>query len=155
MVRRSSAIETIKLGPSVQPYLHHIESAIVPDNTKEGAYDEALAGAQYVVHIAGAWPMPHLHPDNDIYYPFIQSTKYLIKAAEKAGTVKRIVFTQAGAGLVDSEDGDTLGTRMDRVLNGIHLSCSSCSDPAYQGCNRASRSFQNITRVPTAIEVLS
>lgn len=122
MVRRSSAIETIKLGPSVQPYHHRIGYTVVPDNTVQGAYDEALAGTQYVVHIAGAWPMPHLHPDNDIYYPFIQSTKKLVEAAEKAGTIKRVVFTQAGAGLVDSEDGDTLGTRMNSVMNGSPLS---------------------------------
>ncbi|KAI0571906.1 NAD-binding-10 multi-domain protein [Pyrenophora tritici-repentis] len=116
VVRRSSAIETIKSAPSVQSYLHCIDYTIVPDNTIEGAYDEALEDAQYVVHIAGAWPMPHLHPDNDIYYPFIESTKNLVKAAEKAGTIKRVVFTQAGAGLVDSEDGDTLGTCMDQQV---------------------------------------
>ena len=94
----------------------------MPDNTVEGAYDEALKDAKYVVHIAGAWPLPHLHPDNDIYYPFINSTKNLISAAEKSGSVRRIVFTQAGAGLVDSEDGDTLGTKMDMILNGKHIS---------------------------------
>jgi hypothetical protein len=65
--------------------------------------------------------MPHLHPDEDIYNPFITSTKSLISAAEKSGTVKRMVFTQAGAGLVDSEDGDTLGNKMDRVLNGTYV----------------------------------
>lgn len=42
----------------------------------------------------------------------------MIEAAKKSGTVKRIVFTQAGAGLVNSEDGDTLGTLMDQVLDG-------------------------------------
>jgi hypothetical protein len=42
----------------------------------------------------------------------------VIEAAEKAGTVKRIVFTQAGAGLVDSEVGDTYGNRMEQVLDG-------------------------------------
>jgi hypothetical protein len=120
-VRRSSAIETIKSGPSVQPYLHLIEYAIVPDNAVDGAYDEAVAGADYVVHIAGAWPLPNLDPDKDIYWPFINSTKGLIEAGKKSETVKRMVFTQAGAGLVDSEDGDTLGRRMDRVLNGMSL----------------------------------
>ncbi len=119
-MRSSSAIETIKSGPSVQPYLHLVEYAIVPDNAVDGAYDEAVAGVDYVVHVAGAWPMPYLDPDNDIYYPYIRSTKGLIEAGQKSGTVKRMVFTQAGAGLVDSEDGDTLGTRMDRVLNGTY-----------------------------------
>lgn len=42
----------------------------------------------------------------------------MIEAAKRSGTVKRIVFTQAGAGLVNSEDGDTLGTLMDQVLDG-------------------------------------
>ncbi|KAH6852389.1 NAD(P)-binding protein [Alternaria alternata] len=117
IVRRSAAIDFIKSGPSVQPYLDLVEYAVVPNNAAEGAYDEAVAGADYVVHIAGAWPMPNLDPDKDIYWPYINSTKGLIEAGNKSQTVKRMVFTQAGAGLVDSEDGDTLGRRMDRVLN--------------------------------------
>lgn len=32
--------------------------------------------------------------------------------------MKRMVFTQAGAGLVDSELGDIYGNRMERVLDG-------------------------------------
>jgi hypothetical protein len=118
IVRRPSAIDLIKSGPLVQPYIHLIEYFIVPDNTVPKVYDEALTGVDYVIHIAGAWPMPHLHPDDDIYYPFITSTKSLISAATKSGTVKRIVFTQAGAGLVDAEDGDSLGNNMDHILNG-------------------------------------
>jgi nucleoside-diphosphate-sugar epimerase len=138
IVRREDAFTVIKSGPSVQQYLNRLERAIVPDNAAENAYDEALAGAKYVVHVAGAWPMPvccpyrcdskaenltkqHLHPDDQIYYPFIKSTKNVIHAAEKSGTVKRIVFTQAGAGLIDSEVGDTYGTDMKQVLDGTPL----------------------------------
>jgi hypothetical protein len=64
----------------------------------------------------------HLHPDDQIYYPFIKSTKNVVHAAEKSGTVKRIVFTQAGAGLIDSEVGDTYGNNMEQVLDGTPLS---------------------------------
>lgn len=46
----------------------------------------------------------------------------ILSAAERSGTVKRIVFTQAGAGLVNPDDGDTLGTRMEEVLDGNSLS---------------------------------
>ena len=66
----------------------------------------------------------HLHPDDQLYYPFIKSTKNIIQAAEKSGTVKRVVFTQAGAGLIDSEVGDTYGNRMEHILDGkshMHL----------------------------------
>jgi len=41
----------------------------------------------------------------------------ILSAAEKSGTVRRIVFTQAGAALVNPDDGDTLGTKMSQILN--------------------------------------
>jgi hypothetical protein len=43
----------------------------------------------------------------------------ILSAATKAGTVRRIVFTQAGAALVNPDDGDTLGVAMDKILNGM------------------------------------
>jgi len=118
IVRREDAIATIKGGPSLQQYADRVEFAVVTDNTASGSYDAALAGARYVVHIAGVWPKPNYHPDHDIYYPFVKSMENILSAAEKAGTVRRIVFTQAGAALVNPDDGDTLGTAMEKVLNG-------------------------------------
>lgn len=117
IVRRKDAIATIKSGPSVQPYLDRLEFAVVPDNAIEGAYEEAFADVEYVVHIAGVWPLPTLHPDNEIYHPFIESMKNVLSSAKSSGTVKRIVFTQAGAGLVDSEVGDTYGRGMTQILD--------------------------------------
>ncbi|KAJ4340936.1 hypothetical protein N0V95_007368 [Ascochyta clinopodiicola] len=117
IVRRENAIATIKSGPSVQPYLDHLEFAIVPDNAIDGAYDEAFANVSYVVHVAGVWPLPTLHPDNEIYRPFLDSMNNILKSAKSSGTVRRIVFTQAGAGLVDSEVGDTYGRGMTQILN--------------------------------------
>ncbi|KAF2477661.1 NAD(P)-binding protein [Lindgomyces ingoldianus] len=117
IVRREDAIGYIKAGPSLQLYADRIEYAIVPDNTIPGAYDEAVQGAKYVIHIAGVWPKPHYRPDEDVYYPFVRSMEEILSAAEKSDTVKRVVFTQAGAALVSTDDGDTLGTKMDKVLD--------------------------------------
>ncbi|KAF2641169.1 NAD(P)-binding protein [Massarina eburnea CBS 473.64] len=117
IVRREAAIATIRNGPSLQQYADQVEYAIVPDNTAPGSYDDALKGARNVVHIAGVWPKPDYHPDNEIWYPFVKSMENILSAAEKAGTVRRIVFTQAGAALVNPDDGDTLGTAMGRELN--------------------------------------
>jgi nucleoside-diphosphate-sugar epimerase len=69
IVRREDVIAIIKSGPSVQPYLHRLEHAVVPNNSLNDAYDEAFTGVNYVVHIAGVWPLPTLHPDNEIYRP--------------------------------------------------------------------------------------
>lgn len=41
----------------------------------------------------------------------------ILSAAQKSGTVKRIVFTQAGAAMVHPDDGDHLGTAMDIAFN--------------------------------------
>ncbi|KAL6704882.1 hypothetical protein ACN47E_007565 [Coniothyrium glycines] len=117
VVRHEDTIAYIKSGPSVQQFLDRITFAIVRNNTADGAYDSAIAGVDYVVHTAGSWPLPHLHPDNDIYWPFIKSTKGLIEAAQKIKSIKRIVFTQAGAGLADSEVGDTYGNLMETILD--------------------------------------
>ncbi|KZM23558.1 uncharacterized protein EKO05_0011230 [Ascochyta rabiei] len=117
IVRRENAVATIESAPSVQPYLDRLEFAIVPDNAIEGAYDEAFADVDYVVHIAGVWPLPTLHPDNEIYRPFLHSMNNVLSSAKLSGTVRRIVFTQAGAGLVDSEVGDTYGRGMTQILN--------------------------------------
>jgi uncharacterized protein YbjT (DUF2867 family) len=72
VVRRKSAIADIRRGPSLREYLgrdeqigdlngeaaSRVEFAVVPDNTVPGAYDEALKGVRFVVHVAGVWPMP-------------------------------------------------------------------------------------------------
>ncbi|KAL5373680.1 hypothetical protein DPSP01_012542 [Paraphaeosphaeria sporulosa] len=117
VVRSKEAIETLRHGPSLQRFASQIDYHIVPDNTVPDSYDSALADVQYVIHIAGVWPTPDKHPDNDIYIPFVKSMQNILSAAEKVGTVKRVVFTQAGAAMVHPDDGDTLGTAMDMVLN--------------------------------------
>lgn len=58
IVRREHAVAYIKRGPSLEQFADKVEFAVVPDNTISGAYDAALEGATYVVHIAGVWPMP-------------------------------------------------------------------------------------------------
>lgn len=58
IVRRPSAFTAIVALPSLQPYLSRLSHALVPDNAIPGAYDDALFGAIYVVHIAGVWPLP-------------------------------------------------------------------------------------------------
>lgn len=76
----------------------------------------------------------------------MNSMKNILHAAEKSGTVKRLVFTQAGAGLVNSEDGDTLGNRMERILDGKKLALSESprhllTSSEHVQVNQASLSF--------------
>lgn len=80
----------------------------------------------------------------------------ILTAAEHAGTVKRIVFTQSAAGFVNREDGDILGTGMDLELNGKtspHRSwCGSQlthrSAPEYTPINHASAALRPPLKSP-------
>lgn len=56
-VRQILAGEQIKAAKSVQPYLQNLEVAIIPDMTKAGVFDEAVAEMDYIIHVA--FPMAH------------------------------------------------------------------------------------------------
>lgn len=51
-VRQASAGEQIKAAKSIQPYLQNLEVAFIPDMTKAGAFDEAAAEMDYIIHVA-------------------------------------------------------------------------------------------------------
>jgi uncharacterized protein YbjT (DUF2867 family) len=51
-LRRQEKSEQIKQATSIQPFLEDIEFAIVPDITKDDAFDEAIKGVEFVIHVA-------------------------------------------------------------------------------------------------------
>jgi uncharacterized protein YbjT (DUF2867 family) len=58
VVRRPAAAEKIKIAESTQPYLDNLEIVFVQDLLEEGAFDEALVGIDYVLHIASPVSRP-------------------------------------------------------------------------------------------------
>lgn len=58
----------------------------------------------------------------------------ILSAAPKANTVKRIVFTQAGAALVDPGEGDALGIGMEGVIDGTLYALNFSIGLREQGC---------------------
>jgi hypothetical protein len=51
-VRRQAAADQIKNAKSTQPYLQSLEIAFVEDLLKESAFDDAVVGVDYVIHVA-------------------------------------------------------------------------------------------------------
>jgi nucleoside-diphosphate-sugar epimerase len=51
-VRSTSKSEPIKAAPSIQKYLDKVEFFIVSDIIKDGAFDEAVKGVDYIIHCA-------------------------------------------------------------------------------------------------------
>lgn len=81
--------------------------AIIPDISLDGAYDEAMDGVTHVIHIASPLATGSRKPpidcslaDNHFIKPAVQGTVSLLEAADRCGTVRRVVITSSIAALV-------------------------------------------------------
>lgn len=52
VVCRQEAADQIKAAASIQPYLSNLEIVLVQDLLKEAAFDEAVIGMDFVIHVA-------------------------------------------------------------------------------------------------------
>ncbi|KAH6611480.1 hypothetical protein Trco_001500 [Trichoderma cornu-damae] len=95
-VRNQAGFDRISaLGP-LAPYLSQVESVIVPDITVPGAYDEAVKGVKYVIHVASPLPLPVEGDDayrTQIIQPAIQGTVGILESANKVSGIDKIVIT--------------------------------------------------------------
>lgn len=60
-------------------------------------WDEAAAGADFVQHVASPFPASAPKDENDLIGPAREGTLRALRAAKKAGTVKRLVLTSSVA----------------------------------------------------------
>ena len=60
-----------------------------------GSFDEAIAGCEWVFHVASAVFLTAKNPQRDIIDPAVQGTANVLDSVEKAGTVKRIGLTSS------------------------------------------------------------
>ncbi|PNY26774.1 putative oxidoreductase [Tolypocladium capitatum] len=76
---------------------------VVPDLTKPGAYDAAVQGVRYIIHVASPLPTDGLTPDRfekEMLEPAVQGTLGILVSAKKTSGVRRIVITSSTAALV-------------------------------------------------------
>lgn len=97
-VRSASGSEALLSNPKVRSLVsgNNISFVQVPDITQHGAYDEALKGVVYAIHVASPVPKPFFKdPQADIVQPTIKGAANLLASALKAPSVKRIVITSS------------------------------------------------------------
>lgn len=73
---------------------NRLDFVVIPDLTDVTALKSALAGVDYVIHVAS--PMPSKTATDlqkDYVYPAVQNTTSLLDAAAETPTVKRIIIT--------------------------------------------------------------
>ncbi|KAK4497944.1 hypothetical protein PRZ48_010600 [Zasmidium cellare] len=76
----------------------HLEFVVVPDFAVPNAFDKAVSGVKYIIHVAS--PLPTTGSDDDdlqerLVKPAIQGTVGLFESAKRAGMVERIVLTSS------------------------------------------------------------
>jgi nucleoside-diphosphate-sugar epimerase len=110
-VRNISSIQALRLEDK-------LSFALVPDLLVNGAYDEAIKGAAYVVHVAS--PIAGAHKEGESYQttlidPAVKGTLNILEAAKKTSTVKRVVITSSAIALLSWKD--FTGASPDKVFD--------------------------------------
>lgn len=96
-VRSASQSESLRSHPKVKAVAQDgkLEFVEVPDLLVPGAYEEALKGVTYVIHLAAPLPSPALDPQTGIYEPALKSTVNMLDSASKATSLKKLVITSS------------------------------------------------------------
>ncbi|KAF1978043.1 NAD(P)-binding protein [Bimuria novae-zelandiae CBS 107.79] len=97
VVRSTKRFETQARHPLLRHFIAdgRLECTDIPDFSALNAWDDALEGITFIMHIA--WPLllPTLDPEIDIYEPAVRGSDSLLEAALKTPTLKRIIFTSS------------------------------------------------------------
>ncbi|KAK1244023.1 hypothetical protein MKX08_002161 [Trichoderma sp. CBMAI-0020] len=95
-VRNQAGFDRIASLKPLAPYVSNLESIIVPDIAAPGAYDEAVKGVKYVVHVASPLAQPVDTEEgfqSEVIQPAIRGTLGILEAAHKTTGIERIVIT--------------------------------------------------------------
>jgi len=104
-IRSAGKAAEILATPSIKALgsYNNLSFVVVPDILADNAYEKALEGITYVVHLASPLPMATTEFERDIIQPAIRGTINILLAAKKVPTVKRVVITSSVVALLPWE----------------------------------------------------
>lgn len=102
-VRSEAKFESIKSVKASQQYLSNLSYIVVPDITEDGAFDEAVKGVDYVVHVASPLARGQEDFEKDIVQPAIHGTLSILYSTLKEPSIKRVVITSSVLASVGTE----------------------------------------------------
>ena len=108
-VRSQAKAEKILATPSIKALKSpdRLSFTIVPDMLAQGAYDDAVAGASYIIHVASPIPLSFNGADDlEAHFipPAVKGTMNILLAAHKTESVKRVVITSSVVAIVPWKD---------------------------------------------------
>ncbi|EKM56842.1 uncharacterized protein PHACADRAFT_254183 [Phanerochaete carnosa HHB-10118-sp] len=94
-VRRESSIPYLK--DTFKDYADRLEFVVVPDITKEGAFDDAVKGVDAIEHTASPFYLNAKDPQ-ELIVPAVAGTRTVLQSAQQYGdNVRRVVITSSCA----------------------------------------------------------
>lgn len=91
-------------------YQSQIEDlVIVQDIAKDGAFDDAVKGVDYIIHTASPFHFNIKDNRADMLDPAVKGTNSLLAAAKLQKQIKRVVITSSFASIQDLSKGDRPG----------------------------------------------
>lgn len=95
-VRNQAGFDKIKTLESAARYADRLAAVIVPDITVFGAYDDAVKGVKFIIHVAS--PLAANVPDNadfevQLINPAVKGTIGMLESAQRSTGIQRIVIT--------------------------------------------------------------
>jgi nucleoside-diphosphate-sugar epimerase len=103
-VRSESKKEAILAHPSIKNFSSKLNLVIIEDLATPGAYDQAVQGADYIIHLTNSMVLKgDIAPDQ--YTKFFVDTAVagvtsILSAASKAPSVKRVVFCSSTSAIL-------------------------------------------------------
>lgn len=130
-VRSESRLQKVLTAPTIKAMNvnpDQLSWAIVPDMAVPGAYDEAVKGVKYIIHVASpiptfGGPNPPAKADYEAYFvqPAVAGDTGMLRSAAREPSVKRVVLTSSVVAITPFEyykgQGDTsrVFTAADRI----------------------------------------
>jgi len=111
-VRSTSDLSKYKYLTDLDPSGELLQ-LVEADLVKEGSYDEAVQGCDYVMHTASPFALSVKDPQTELVEPAVKGTLNVFNACLKSGTVKKVVLTSSVAAITDSPIADHVYTEKD------------------------------------------
>ena len=105
-VRSPNRIEEVKQAISEQQLSTDNLAFVETDLTKDDGWDDAVAGCDYVLHVASPFIVGVPKHEDELIIPAVEGTKRVIEAAVNEG-VKKVVLTSSCAAIVETHNGKT------------------------------------------------
>ena len=86
-------------------HLAGLAELVTADLESDEGWAEAVAGCEYVLHVASPFPLEDPADEDELIRPAVQGTLRVLRACAASGTVRRVVLTSSVAAVAPDHAG--------------------------------------------------